>query len=377
MKTLSSLLLVLTMSLTIGLAELTAQPANDHISDAIDLGEGPFPFSELGVNFQDATFSGDSTPNPCGIGVAGIWYKFRATATGVVAALMVNPNSSIVIFFEGPENATNGQELTWIDQPGNPCDTGPSATIETSPGTTYYVYMRNLSASDVLINVEPAFQAPENDLISNAINLNLENLPFTDENIHFLLATDTDDEGQLNCDSSDLQGVWYKITPQQEGLIQAAISSEFQDSFLIIYESLNPDATSGVQLTWVNQPNNPCSLGNFAEVNAILGSTYYIFAASADAYADVTIDSDILLSTEDNNFIDFLYYPNPVIDQLNFNSKSSIATIKIYNLMGQQVLNHNINSNSGSVDLRNLSKGMYLAEVTSGDKKTTAKILKK
>lgn len=360
-----------------GSAKLMAQPANDHISDAIDLGEGPFPYSEMGVNFQDATFSGDSTPNPCGIGTAGIWYKFRATANGIVAAVMVNPDSSIVIFFEGPDDAASGQELTWVDQQSNPCDNGASASIQTTPGTTYYIYMRNLSASDVLINAEPAFQAPENDLIENAIDLAQEPMPYSQADIHILMATDTDDSGQIGCPSETTPGIWYKITPAQDGEIFALISGTLGTTAGIFYSSENSNATSGEELTWIDQPNNPCGPNGEVQIQAEEGLTYYLFVASMNPYINLQIDVSSVLNTSENNLVNFNYYPNPVIDQLNFNSKNTIDKITIYNLMGQQVLNHNINSNTGSIDLSNLSKGMYLAEITSGSSMTTAKILKK
>lgn len=365
------------MSFTIGIAELTAQPINDHITDAINLGEGPFPYSELGVDFQDATFSGDSTPNPCGIGTAGIWYKFRATASGVVAAVMVNPNSSIVIFFEGPDNAASGQELTWVDQQTNPCDNGSSSTIQTTPGTTYYIFMKNLSASDVLINVEPAFQAPENDLIENAIDLNgMED--YFEEDIHFLLATITDDGGQQGgCNTGNTPGIWYKFTAGTDGQVIGGLSSGPGNSAIIFFTAGDENAQTGADLTWVNQPTNICNTSNLSSIEATEGTTYYVFVGSADTYADFSINLSGILSTTENTQIEFDYYPNPVVDQLNFNSKSTIDSIKIYNLLGQQVLSQNIKSTSGSVDLRHLAKGMYLAEVTSGVHKTTAKILKK
>lgn len=237
--------------------------------------------------------------------------------------------------------------------------------------------MRNIVVSDLGIDTTTAFAVPENDLITNAINMNDEVMPYVEENIHFLMATNTDDSGQLNCATGTIPGIWYKVTPQQNGQISVQMSSPEANTALIIYESLNPNATTGIQLTWVDQPLNPCGVGNFAIVDAEVGKTYYFFAASAIAYADLNIDISLVLSTAENTIIDFSYYPNPVVDQLNFNSKSSIDNIKIYNLMGQQVLDQNVNSNSGYLDMRHLSKGMYLAEITSGGAKTTAKIIKK
>ncbi|MBA3901771.1 MAG: T9SS type A sorting domain-containing protein [Bacteroidetes bacterium] len=239
--------------------------------------------------------------------------------------------------------------------------------------------MKNNTTSDVVINAESAFQAPVNDLITNAINLlDQAAMPYVEENIHFLMATNTDDSGQQECSSGNVPGIWYKITPQQDGEIDALLSSaNNSESVLIIYESLNPDATTGIQLTWVNQPNNFCGVGNSASVNAVVGKTYYIFAASTNAYADITIDVSQVLSTNDTKFIDFSYYPNPVINELHFKAKTTIENIQIFNMLGQQIFNQKINDTNGSVSLSTLNKGLYLAEIISEGKKSTFKIVKK
>lgn len=354
-------------------------PPNDLIANATDLGYGPIPYTEALVNFPGATVTGDGTAGSgCTTIFSGVWYKFTATKAGTVNAGIINPDGATVVFFEGPATGvTNGTQLTYVNQGNNPCSPGPLASIQTTIGTTYYIYMRNTIVSDIGIDTTNAFQAPSNDLIENAVNLNQETMPYVQENIHFLMATNTNDGGQLNCPSGSISGIWYKVTPQQNGQIGAQMSSPDLETALVIYESQNPNAASGTELTWVDQPLNPCDFGNYAIVDAEAGKTYYFFAATSNAYADIVIDTSLVLSTANQTFIDFNYYPNPVVDQLHFNSKNTIDNIKLYNLLGQNVLNQNINNNSGSIDLRHLSKGMYLAEITSGGATTTAKILKK
>ncbi len=384
MKRLSTLFLALILSFTFGLANLLAQPANDLIANAIDLGHGPIPFThDIPVDFPNATNTNDATPSgapavSCALTQSAVWYKFTATKAGTVDAAITSPNNPVIVFFEGPaEGVTSGMQLTYVIQASNTCAVGSTSSITTSPGVTYYVYVKNNTASNVTIDATNAFQEPENDLISNAINLNQEQMPYVEENIHFLMATNTDDSGQLDCTTGTIPGIWYKVTPQQNGQINASLSSIFVDSILIIYESLNPDATTGIQLTWVDQPNNACGVGNFASVDAVVGKTYYIFAASADPYADIDIDVSLVLRAEENNFIDFSYYPNPVINELHIKSKTTIDEIKVFNLLGQQVLRQKINSTNGNIFLSNLKNGLYLAEINADGKKSTFKIVKK
>jgi hypothetical protein len=290
---------------------------------------------------------------------------------------MINPNSSIVIFFEGPQNASSGAELTHVDQPGNPCDAGSSATLEATPGTTYYLYMRNVSASDVLINAAPAFQAPANDLIENAIDLAQETTPYSQEDIHIFMATDTNDGGQIGCPSTSTPGIWYKITPSQEGEISALISGAVGTTVGIFYSSENSNATSGEELTWIDQPNNPCGPNGEVLIQAEEGLTYYLFVASLNAYINLQIDVSSVLSTVDNQFIDVHLYPNPVFNELNLSAKSTIDEVVVYNLMGQKVFSEKPGAAKTSIDLSHLSTGLYVMNITSGAVSGSYKIVKK
>lgn len=379
MKTLSTtlILLIFSTSMTIGSAKLMAQPANDLIENAIDLGYGPIPYTQSGVDFPNATNTSDHTPAlGCALSQPGVWYKFTATKAGTVGAGIILPDSPVIVFFEGPATGvTSGMQLEYVDQPTNTCAVGSTSSITTTPGITYYIYLKNNVASDILINTTNAFQAPENDLIENAIDLNgMED--FFENDIHFLMATNTNDGGATGCDIGEA-GIWYKFTAGADGQVVAGISSGPDEGGIIFYTAEDENATSASELTWVNSPDNPCGAGNLRSINAAAGTTYYVFTGMFDPYGDFAINLSQILNNSEHTLVDFNYYPNPVVDQLNFNSKSTIDSIKIYNLMGQQVLSQNINGISGSVDLRHLAKGMYLAEITSEGSKTTAKILKK
>lgn len=379
MKTVSTILVLLIFSISMGSAKLIAQPVNDLIANAIDLGFGPIPYTESAIDFPNATNTNDHTPAlGCALSQPGVWYKFTATKTGTVGAGILLPDSPVIVFFEGPsEGVTSGMQLDYVDQPTNTCAVGSTSSIATTPGTTYYVYFKNNVASDILVNTTNAFQVPENDLIENAIDLNgMED--YFEEDIHFLMVTITNDGGQQGgCNTQNTPGIWYKFTAGTDGQVVGGLSSGPGNSAIIFFTASDENAQSGADLTWVNQPTNICNTNNLTSIQATSGTTYYAFVGSADAYADFSINLSGILSTTENTQIEFDYYPNPVLDQLHFNSKSTIDNIKIYNLMGQQVLNQDINNNSGSIAMNHLSKGMYLAEITSGVNKTTAKILKK
>lgn len=354
-------------------------PVNDLIENAINLNRAyGSPYQENDVNFPAATNTNDFTPGSgCSVSHPGVWYKFTATKVGNVAAGILNPDGATVIFFEGPENATDGMELTYVDQNNNPCALGPLANIDTTIGVTYYVYMRNLQVSDVTINASGAFQKPANDLILNATDIALVSQPLFDENIHFLVTTSTNDGGQIDCPTADYDGVWYKITAEVSGTIDALMEgSGPNESAMVFYSAPNANAESGAELTWVDQPNNTCGLSTTASIEAEAGTTYYLFAFSIQPYANVTINANGVLGISENILEGFKFYPNPVKDELNLNAKTTIDQVTIYNLLGQQVFSEKMNSSNKAINLSNLSKGLYVMTVTSEGKTASFKILK-
>lgn len=60
-------------------------------------------------------------------------------------------------------------------------------------------------------------------------------------------------------------------------------------------------------------------------------------------------------------------YPNPASELLNI-ELSENADVKIYNISGQLMLQRNIESNRNSLDISQLTRGFYIAEITTSDK---------
>jgi hypothetical protein len=384
---LTKLQLITVMLLTISATSTTANPinmdppVNDLIENAIDLGVGPLLFNQTDVNFPEATTTNDGGQQGCTTGVAGIWYKFTATAVGEIGAGIFSPDSPIIVFYSSPNaNATSGQELTHVNQTSNPCENGDFALIETSVGTHYYIYMKNNTVSNIHINSEEIFAVPENDLIENAISLNgLED--FFDEDIHFLIATNTGDNGQSGCDTDPVKAVWYKFTATIDGQVVAGIDTPPAGGGVVFYTAADDNATSGSELSWVDQPTNPCGPNNLSSINATAGTTYYLLAAKVGAfatgYADVSINLAGILGVSDNLIEGFSFYPNPVTSEINLEAKAAIDEVIIFNLLGQKVLAEKSNSTRKVVDMSFLQTGLYVMHVSSEGKSATYKILKK
>jgi hypothetical protein len=383
MKTIctSLLLIIFTFSVSLGSLKIMAQPANDLIENAIDLGIGPIPYMDANVDFPSATNIDDITPGPfCEVIDPGVWYTFKATAIGIATAEILNPDDAIVVFFTGPENATSGQELLFVDQPTNICNLGSLSSIETSIGFTYYIYLHNIAISDALINVDGAFASPANDLIENAIDLNgLED--FFDPDVHFLIATNNGDNGQAGCDTNPVKAVWYKFTATIDGQVVAGIDVAPAGGGVVFYTAPNENVTSGSELTWVDQPTNPCGTNNLSSIDAVAGTTYYLLAAKigpfATGYADVSVNLSGILGVTDKTMAGFSYYPNPVSGEINLSARTILNEVTIFNVLGQKVVSEKPNSAQKVMDLSFLQTGLYVMHISSEGNSAIYKIVKK
>lgn len=96
----------------------------------------------------------------------------------------------------------------------------------------------------------------------------------------------------------------------------------------------------------------------------------------------VYIDN-VYFSTEDtaglNNFAlnNAVLYPNPVSDVLTIKSKGVINTIAIYNIVGQQVMVQDANTDTASINVNQLQQGVYIINTTVEGKVTSQKFVKK
>jgi len=352
-------------------------PVNDLIENAIDLSLGPINFIDSNVNFPEATTTGDGGQQGCGSGTPGVWYKFTATAAGVIGA-GINPYVvPAVVFYTAPNlNATSGQELTWVDQPTNPCDNGNFSSITTTPGTSYYIFVKNNVVADVMINLDQVFAVPANDFIENAIGLNdLED--YFQPNIHFLMATYENDNGQNGgCDTQTSPGIWYKFTAEVDGQVIGGISSGAGSSAIIFYTADNENATTGADLTWVDQPTNLCQANNLTSIMATGGTTYYVFVGTNFPFADFSINLSGILGTQDQSLEGFQFYPNPVTNEINLSAVAQIDEVTIFNLLGRKIYAENSNSTHRSIDLSFLETGLYIMNVTSNGASASFKIVK-
>ena len=106
-------------------------------------------------------------------------------------------------------------------------------------------------------------------------------------------------------------------------------------------------------------------------------ATYYavnVVGTCRSAAFPVLIDFNLATATFGVNNLKF--YPNPVKDVLTVSHSEAISSLKLYNLVGQQVLSKTANTNEVKVDVSALPLGTYLLEISSEGKTKTVKVIK-
>lgn len=82
------------------------------------------------------------------------------------------------------------------------------------------------------------------------------------------------------------------------------------------------------------------------------------------------------LSTTNFDDIEISVFPNPVLNDLEIRSSETIDEIKVFNLLGQQLISVKPIQNNTKIDFSNYSKGTYLVKIASGNQITVKKIIK-
>ncbi|MGK0387215.1 MAG: glycerol uptake facilitator-like aquaporin, partial [Patiriisocius sp.] len=124
--------------------------------------------------------------------------------------------------------------------------------------------------------------------------------------------------------------------------------------------SVNPDGT----ITYLHNGNTQTSDSYTYTISDTEG------AISNEATVTIVIDVELGI-TGNETHATILLYPNPAENKITFNLE--ISSVIIYNHLGQQVLLTNTNT----VDVSGLNKGLYFAKVTTNQGVKTLKFIKK
>jgi len=132
---------------------------------------------------------------------------------------------------------------------------------------------------------------------------------------------------------------------------------------------------TGAAYQWYSCPNN-----------LIVGATSQTYTPSVDGdyRVEVTLGGCMVssscmtvLGVKGFDLKELKLYPNPVTDILNIEYTSELTNVTVFTILGQQIMNSNLNTNTTTVDLSGLPSATYLVKVTSENVSKTFKVVKK
>jgi hypothetical protein len=156
---------------------------------------------------------------------------------------------------------------------------------------------------------------------------------------------------------------------------EALLASLFGFNAVTFYTAPNETA-SETDLELVDWFDNQCLPGTSASIPTVAGQAYYVFVANHAGTTDIVIDGTNL-GVEDSTIEGFVYYPNPTESALNLRAQDNIERVAIYNMLGQKVLDQNVNAITSQLDLSDLATGTYILQVSVNGQIGNYQILKK
>jgi hypothetical protein len=113
-------------------------------------------------------------------------------------------------------------------------------------------------------------------------------------------------------------------------------------------------------------------------VKKLFGTTDYLDPCIGAFYGqteEYTLDVNTLSNTSFNS-TDFTYYPNPVNDILSISTASTVDNIKVYNMLGQMVVETAPKVSNPQVDMKELQSGVYLVTLEVEGSLQTFRVIK-
>jgi len=175
--------------------------------------------------------------------------------------------------------------------------------------------------------------------------------------------------GATNTGGNTAADVWYSYSGDAGDITLSLCANTNFDSYLRVY-----DACGGTQIAF---NDDGCGAQSTLTFTADGTSTYYIMVegfGSNTGNFELTVTCVLNTDSFDNN--NFMVYPNPVKDVLNLSYTSEISTVRVMNMLGQEVISRKLNSANAQVDMSQLSAGTYIVNVTIGDTVKTIKVVK-
>ena len=167
---------------------------------------------------------------------------------------------------------------------------------------------------------------------------------------------------------------WYKATSAAYSLEQFTVgvstTGTSPGDFTII--SANPESVTNGGVVYVEYT---------ADLTSYEGGPIYIgiHCISNDQFGFMVDDFVVTsqtLSTTDFNAINFNYFVDTQ-NMLNLSANENLEGLKVFNLLGQEVMSNALSNQSEVIDINGLTSGVYLAQVQINNSVESFKFVKK
>jgi len=222
---------------------------------------------------------------------------------------------------------------------------------------------------------------PANDNCIDAIPLTIGVSP-SDNPIDGTVFGATSDIETATC-GMDGNGVWYSVVVRSDGIVklETAADSTGDMGFDSVIEAFSGSCGS---LTSIACDDNSAGTNDFSklELSGLTpGETIFIrvWENAGDEVEPFSIAAynPAIASVINEDIISFEAFPNPCTSDLNIVAKESISSIKIMNILGQEMMNFSPSSLASKLDMTNLVSGTYFVKVQIGNAVSILKVLKK
>jgi hypothetical protein len=268
----------------------------------------------------------------------------------------------------------------------NPVNLNSLGNVQLGPfqnSTSALIYVtNNQNATCVLTSpfITQSNCPPANDNCSGAISLT-PGTTFTQNEITSAnfgaLASTVPNPG---CTGSVFLDVWYKVIVPSTGNITLETKQEpggLTDTGMAVYSGT---CTALTLLQCDNDSSSDPLHAKISLTGRTPGETIYVrvWDFGGNDFSLFRISAyDGTLSTTSFNSNEIKIHPNPIIDKMNISYSSRITSVRITNLLGQEVFYKLININEESIDLSSLQSGNYIVSLLIDDQIKKIKILKK
>ncbi|MFY7963912.1 MAG: T9SS type A sorting domain-containing protein, partial [Chitinophagaceae bacterium] len=171
-----------------------------------------------------------------------------------------------------------------------------------------------------------------------------------------------------------IQLISFSATPSQSKvLLQWQTTTETNNNYFTVQRSSNSDNWQDIAI--VKGAGNSSIEKKYSSIDnhPLQGISYYRLQQTdfngSVSYSEVR---QVAISKEQ---VAISIYPNPASKVLHINTESK-AMLRIYNVVGKQMATHNLAQGDNSINIEQLSQGVYVAVIETANGVVTRKIVK-